>query len=82
LDAKVHGTLAVLLGRHERLLVLRDALVQDDAVDAFRVEWEVDLGPRSALESWPGLQRAALRRGTPLERTPPQEVGIMCRTNP
>ena len=33
-DARVKGALAVLLGRHERLLVLRDALVQDDAVDA------------------------------------------------
>ena len=32
LDAQVHGALAVLLGRHERLLVLRNALVQDDAV--------------------------------------------------
>jgi hypothetical protein len=45
LDARVHGALAVLLGRHERLLVLRDARVQDDAVDAFPVEWDVDLGP-------------------------------------
>jgi len=37
--------LAVLLARHERLLVLRDALAQDDAVDALPVEWDVDLGP-------------------------------------
>ena len=45
LDARVQGALAVLLGCHERLLVLRDALIQDDAVDAFPVEWDVDLGP-------------------------------------
>ncbi len=45
LDARVKGALAVLLGRYERLLVLRDALVQDDAVDALPVEWDVDLGP-------------------------------------
>jgi len=44
LDARVQGALAVLLGRHERLLALRDALVQDDAIDAFPVEWDVDLG--------------------------------------
>ncbi len=45
LDAQVQGALAVLLGRHERLLVLRDALVLDDAVDDSPVEWDVDLGP-------------------------------------
>ncbi len=44
-DARVQGGLAVLLARHERLLVLRDALAQDDAVDALPVEWDVDLGP-------------------------------------
>jgi len=65
LDARVQGALAVLLGRHERLLALRDALVQDDAIDAFPVEWDVDLRPRSALECWPGLRRAALRRASP-----------------
>lgn len=34
-----------LLGRHEGLLALRDALVQAETVDGLLVEWNVDLGP-------------------------------------
>ncbi len=74
LDAQVQGALAVLLGRHERLLVLPTRLFRTtQSMTSQSSVMSTSAPERTRMLAGPTA--CGLRRGTPLERTPPLGSG-------